>query len=242
MMHYYPHHIGDFIKETANLNDHQLVTYLRMIWSYYLDEKPFSNDCESIAFAVRSDEKTVNLLLKHYFQLIDNEWHQNRCNREIEHYRSNSQKSRNAAEARWKKHKQKQLMHSESNTDAMHTHEELYADALLLDANQEPRTKNKNNKGLAKQTNKLTALKPDDVSDEVWEGWIAHRKAKKAQVTDLVMTQHREESDQVGISLNDALIFTISKGWVAFNANYYRKAVGFSEPARQIDSMMTGAI
>lgn len=127
-MHYYQHHIGDFLKDTANLDDHQLATYLRMIWSYYGSEKPFDDDCEGIAFAVRSDEKTVRLILKHYFELAEDGWHHNRCDREIEQYKAKAGKARESANARWK------------NAKAMRTHSEGNANEPEIDANQEPRT------------------------------------------------------------------------------------------------------
>lgn len=129
-MHYYPHHIGDFIKDTANLDDHQLATYLRMIWAYYTEETPMHDDCESIAFAMRSDEKTVRLLLKHYFFLEDDCWHHARCDREIEVFHGKSEKARNSANARWK------------NANAKRAHSERNANEPVFDANQEPRTKN----------------------------------------------------------------------------------------------------
>jgi len=66
-MHYYTHHIGDFLKDTGHLSNDQMGVYLRMLWRYYLDEKPLQDDCESIAFAMRSDEKTVRLILRHFF-------------------------------------------------------------------------------------------------------------------------------------------------------------------------------
>lgn len=160
-MHFYPHHIGDFIKDTANLNDHQLATYLRMIWTYYLSEKPFKDDCEGIAFAMRSDEKTVHLLLRHYFDLQEDGWHQKRCDQQIKHYQSNSEKGRKAAEARWSKNKHKmpnecignadarrkkdsskEQTQSERNADAMHMHTKTGADAMVFDSNQEPITNN----------------------------------------------------------------------------------------------------
>lgn len=128
-MHYYQHHIGDFTKDTANLNDHQLATYMRMLWDYYSDEKPLTDDCESIAFAVRSDEKTVLLLLKHYFILTNDGWRHSRCDREIEEYKSKADKARNSANARWR------------NANALPTQSERNANELVLDANQEPITK-----------------------------------------------------------------------------------------------------
>lgn len=129
-MHYYQHHIGDFLKDTANLDDHQIATYLRMIWSYYGSERPFDDDCEGIAFAVRSDEKTVRLILKHYFSLEDGVWRHSRCDREISNYQDKGQKARESANARWK------------NAKAMRAHSERNANAPKIDANQEPITKN----------------------------------------------------------------------------------------------------
>ena len=98
-MFYYQHHIGDFIKDTSNLDDHQLVTYLRMLWVYYTSEKPLADEIEDIAFAVRSDEKTVRLLLRHFFTDTEEGWAHTRCDREIAEYHSKSEKARNSAKA-----------------------------------------------------------------------------------------------------------------------------------------------
>jgi uncharacterized protein YdaU (DUF1376 family) len=129
-VHYYQHHIGDFIKDTSNLDDHQLATYLRMLWSYYTDEKPLSGEFDDIAFAMRSDEKTVRLLLRHFFTESEGGWVHARCEREIAEYRTKGEKARNSANARWK------------NTNAMRTHSERNANDTVLDANQEPITNN----------------------------------------------------------------------------------------------------
>jgi len=155
-MHYYQHHIGDFLKDTANLDDHQMATYLRMIWSYYGSEKPFDDDCEGIAFAVRSDEKTVRLILKHYFELTENEWHHNRCDREIEQYKAKAGKARESANARWK------------NAKAMRTHSERSANEPKNDANQEPRTNNQEpeNPPLIPQGEKKTASRKSRLPDQ----------------------------------------------------------------------------
>ncbi len=129
-MHYYQHHIGDFIKDTTHLDDHQLATYLRMLWAYYTSESPISGDFEDVAFAMRTDEKTVRLLLRHFFTETSDGWHHTRCDKEIADYHSKAEKARNSANARWK------------NADAMRTHSERNPDAPVFDANQEPRTNN----------------------------------------------------------------------------------------------------
>ena len=132
-MHYYRHHIGDFLKDTGHLSNDQMAVYLRMLWRYYLDEKPLKDDCESIAFAMRSDGKTVGLILHHFFVLQDDGWRHKRCDKEIADYHSKKEKAANSANARWK------------DANAMRTHTERNADAPVLDANHKPITNNHKN-------------------------------------------------------------------------------------------------
>jgi uncharacterized protein YdaU (DUF1376 family) len=144
-MHYYRHHIGDFLKDTGHLSNDQMGVYLRMLWRYYLDEKPLKDECESIAFAMRSDEKTVNLILRHFFVLQDGGWRHNRCDKEIADYHAKKEKAANSANARW------------NDANAMRTHTERNADAPVLDANHKPIT----------NTHKNTDIFPPDGGLEV---------------------------------------------------------------------------
>lgn len=168
-MHYYQHHIGDFIKDTANLNDHQLATYLRMLWTYYSEERPLGKNLEDVAFAMRSDEKTVGLILRHYFKEADDGWRHGRCDREIAEFHGKKEKAAASANARWKNAKNKadaKQTQCDGNADAcegmqsnenngesepigasenahrMQPHSERNANASKTDANQEPRTNN----------------------------------------------------------------------------------------------------
>lgn len=127
-MHYYQHHIGDLLKDTSHLSNEQLAVYLRMLWKYYLDEKPLDDDCEGIAFAVRSDEKTVRLLLKHYFIHAGAYWRHDRCDKEIAEFYKRSESARNNAKARW------------NNAGAMRAHSDGNADASKTDATHIPNT------------------------------------------------------------------------------------------------------
>ena len=82
---------GDFIRDTANLNDTQAMTYLRMLWKYYADESPLVGPCDRIAFAVRSDEKTVALILGHYFTETPDGWRHSRCDEVISAFYAKSE-------------------------------------------------------------------------------------------------------------------------------------------------------
>ena len=136
-MYYYAHHIGDFQRDTAMLNDHQSMTYLRLLWMYYDTEQPLPDDTRRLAFKVGSDPDTVYLLLDHFFEQDGDVWRQARCDAEIEEYRRKSDRAKMAAQKRW------------NNADAMPTQCGRNADASEKDAgapkshaNQEPRTNN----------------------------------------------------------------------------------------------------
>ena len=98
-MHYYQHHIGDFIKATSRLTDSQAMAYLRLIWMYYDSEKPLPNDIEVLALQIGLPIDDVHLLLRAYFRLEDGVWKHSRCDAEIEEYRSFVDKKSRAGKA-----------------------------------------------------------------------------------------------------------------------------------------------
>lgn len=156
-MNYYPHHIGDFIRDTSNLTDVQLAAYLRMIWAYYLSEKPFTDAPEDIAFAVRSDEKTVQLLLKHYFVEVDGAWHHKRIDKEIVAFKTKGEKRRDAANARWSN---ANALQEKSNSKKNH-------------ANQEPIT---NNQIEREKTARATRMPADMEMPDEWGEWCEQNR------------------------------------------------------------------
>lgn len=204
-MHYYQHHIGDFIKDTTHLDDHQLATYLRMLWAYYTSESPISSDFEDVAFAMRSDEKTVRLLLRHFFTESPDGWHHTRCDKEIADYHEKAEKAQKAANARW------------SNAKAMRTHTERIANEPVFDANQEPIT---NNQEPIKRQRATIVATPVGVSDSVWQDFVRHRKAKKAQVTQTVIDGIQREADKAGWTMEAALRECITRNWQSFKADW----------------------
>ena len=86
-MHYYQHHIGDFIKATARLSDSQTIAYLRLLWMYYDTEKPLILDTELLAFQIGTSIQDTELLLRTFFILTNEGWKQTRCEEEISSYR-----------------------------------------------------------------------------------------------------------------------------------------------------------
>ena len=90
-MHYYQHHIGDFIKDTSFLTNEEIGIYLKLIWLYYDSEKPLPNNLFELGMktATRDNQLVLEGLLEMFFVLDEENkcWHHNRCDKEIEHYR-----------------------------------------------------------------------------------------------------------------------------------------------------------
>ena len=63
---------------------------------------------------------------------------------------------------------------------------------------------------------------PVGVSDSVWQEFIAHRKSKKARVTQLVLDGIQEQARIAGWSLEDALKETIVRNWQSFKADWVK--------------------
>ena len=162
-MHYYQHHIGDFIKATARLTDAQSMAYLRLIWKYYDDERPLPNEMDVLAFQIGATEADVNLILRSYFKLEDDGWHQSRCDNEIAEYHKKSEQAANAGKASARARMNKRSTDVEQPLNGLSTNHKPITN------NQEPLTKNQIN------TN-ADAL---DGFDEFWS--IYDKKIEKPQ-------------------------------------------------------------
>ena len=140
-MHYYQHHIGDFVRDTANLSDSQTVAYLRLIWMYYDTEEALPNSPKLLAFKLGSDPETIELLLESFFKKEGDSWRHKRIDAEILLYREKGEKARESANKRWNR--------SGGNADAMRSQCDGNTNAMpsqdfssKVDANQEPITNN----------------------------------------------------------------------------------------------------
>lgn len=222
-MYYYPHHIGDFISDTARLTDSQCMAYLRLIWSYYDTEQPLENDPESLAFKIGAAPSDVSLILKHYFVLTNGFWVNNRCEKVITEYHSKADKARNSANARW------------SNANALRAQSERNANESLLDANREPITNNQ--EPIDKDLKDVEQDKPakkikSELDYSVWhqqpdgqifQDWLQMRKSKRAPISQTVLNTFGEQfklAATFGYSVDDCLKAAISSSWTGFKCSW----------------------
>lgn len=204
-MFYYQHHIGDFIKATSRLTDSQTVGYLRLLWMYYDSEKPLQNDIEVLAMQIGLRSEETHLLLRAFFKLENNVWVQARCDAEIADYHEHIAKKSNAGKASAERRKNK------SSTGVEQVLNKCSTDVQLTN-NHKPLTIKKN----------TTACRPDEISEEVWQDFVDHRKAKKAQITNRVINGIRDEAMKAGWMLEDALKEIVSRNWQTFKADWVK--------------------
>jgi uncharacterized protein YdaU (DUF1376 family) len=218
VLHYYHHHIGDFLKATSRLTDAQSMAYLRLLWMYYDSEKPLPNDLEVLAFQVGTDTKTVELILLSFFKPDDTGpemvWMHTRCDKEIREYRKLIHKKSTAGKASAERRS------NSSSTGVEQVSSTDPADVQLTN-NQEPVTSNDIKD---KSARKRAVDKPEEVTQKTWDAFLLHRKTKRATVTDVVLEKLSSEARKAGISLDEAMREMCARGWVGFNADWMQKS------------------
>lgn len=140
-MHYYQHHIGDFIKATARLSDTQAMAYLRLLWMYYDSEKPLKPDAKVLAFQIGASVEETELLLESFFWLAENGWHHTRCDQEIAEYRSFLDKKSNAGKASAERRKNNRSTGVEQVLNSSSSDEQLTTNHSPLTSNQSKEAK-----------------------------------------------------------------------------------------------------
>jgi uncharacterized protein YdaU (DUF1376 family) len=206
-MHYYPHHIGDFLRDTVSLSPKECYFYLRLIWLYYESENPLPDDVEVLAFKIgaRDDLDCVRILLRTFFrydQDLKSYTHQ-RIEDEIKKYQRKAKSAIAANQIRWKSEKG---LKSDANQ--------------ILTNNQQPITNNQ----LIKKSS-ASSLKPEDVSDVVWSDFLALRKANKSPLTETAIKGIKREAVNAGMTLEKVLQLCCARGWRGFKAEWVTEEV-----------------
>ena len=86
-MNYFELHIGDLTEATAHLSMVEDGAYGRLLRKYYATEKPLPADVAKVQRLVgartKEEREAVETVLTEFFELLDDGWHQSRCDAEI---------------------------------------------------------------------------------------------------------------------------------------------------------------
>lgn len=123
-MNHYPHHLGDYAKDTLGLSALEHGVYRLLLDAYYASEEALAADeVHAIAKAGTSVErKAVDKVLRK-FELRDGRYYHKRVELELEAYRERSKVAAEKAKKRWRKGKepdaQPMPQHSPGTAEAM---------------------------------------------------------------------------------------------------------------------------
>ena len=118
-MFYYQFNIGDYQSHTAHLSEMEDLAYRRLLDWCYLHEKPLPQNIDEVArlIRMRTHSDCIAVVLREFFNLVDDGWVSSRVVSEIQKVGEKSEKASASAKARWSKLKYANAMrtHSEGN-------------------------------------------------------------------------------------------------------------------------------
>jgi uncharacterized protein YdaU (DUF1376 family) len=216
-MHYYQHHIGDFIKDTSFLTNEEIGIYLKLIWLYYDSEKPLPNSLFELGMktGTRDNQEVLEGLLGMFFVLDEQNkcWHHTRCDKELQHYKQQLTTASKAGKASaLKRAMNKNPTSVEQALDERSTE-------VQPTNNQEPITINHK----PKRESATSVACPPDVSQQIWNDWVALRKSKKAPITQTVLNGAIAEAKILGWPLEKFLAEWCSRGSQGLKAEWIVK-------------------
>ena len=217
-VHYYQHHIGDFIKDTSYLTNEEVGIYLKLIWLYYDTEQPLPDDRTilSVKVGCRGLELLLGNILQLFFTKKGGFWHHTRCDQEIAHYHAQIETASKAGKAS----AAKRAINARSTT-------------VQPTNNQQPITNN----------HKPKINTPDGVDVSLWNDYLKIRNAAKKPITETALKGLIREAEKAKISLSEALQTCCERSWIGFKAEWIAKPVLTQDkPAQKWDASLAGVM
>lgn len=235
--------IGAYLADTMKLTTLQHGAYLLLLIAYWRERKALADDDEELRAITKLDRaewKKVRPVLAKFFRVGDGVWWHKRVEAEIaqadERAKKAAEKAGRAAQARWKKPQEQSTSNAPSMPQALpeDMHEECpppspiplttFADSVPGGTECKPRKR------------AASPPCPDDVDSQVWADWLALRKAKKAPVTDTVLSTARGEADKAGMTFEAFLRVWCARGSQGLQADWlkpHERASQAATPNRQ---------
>ncbi len=96
-MNYYRRHIGDYLRDTAHLSLLEHGVYTRLLDIYYTREAPLpglDQTARLVGARSREERQALELVLGEFFELVDGQYVQQRCERELQANREKAERNR----------------------------------------------------------------------------------------------------------------------------------------------------
>jgi uncharacterized protein YdaU (DUF1376 family) len=205
-MHYYQFHIGDYKSHTHHLSLLEDLAYRRLLDFYFLHEKPIKHRDVARQIGMREHEEDVMTVLNEFFISTENGFVSPRADKEIKQYKEFAEAGKRGAAKRWGTPPNGEAISPPNATP-------------IATINQEPITTNHK----PKRESATVVACPPDVSQQIWNDWIALRKSKKAPITQTVLNGAIAEAKILGWPLEKFLAEWCSRGSQGLKAEWIVK-------------------
>lgn len=217
-MNYYQHNIGDFAILTQGLDLESVGIVIRVIDRMMSTEKPIKTQWVSLAFPKETQEKAI-CILESLFEETEEGWVHPILMEQIEQYQRNAQKNRENGKKGGRPRK------SETQPKPTGFSEETQTEAKeTLTINQEPvnhkPTKEVNTRTESAPRVKEKLVKPEGVSEQTWMDWQALKRKLCKSCTQRMVNAIVREAEKAGMSVEDAMVYQLEKGWKGFDADW----------------------
>jgi uncharacterized protein YdaU (DUF1376 family) len=195
-MHYYQFNIGDYRAATAHLSNEEDLAYRRLLDMYYDTENQIPLDTQWVAKRLRLDCEVVKSVLRDMFKLTESGWHHGRCETVIEQYHAMAEKNRANGRLGGRK------------KNPVATDSQPIAKATI------------NDKPITINDKPIRIQAPNGVSLDVWDSFVAQRKASRAVITETVVKGARAEAGKLGWELERFLVEWCTRGSQGLKAEW----------------------
>ena len=204
-MHYYQFHIGDYKSHTHHLSLLEDLAYRRLLDFYFLHEKPIKHRDVARQIGMREHEEDVMTVLNEFFISTEDGFVSPRADKEIKQYKEFAEAGKRGAAKRWGTPPNGEAISPPNATP-------------IATINQEPLTTNHKPK---REIATIVAC-PPDVDQQIWDDWKQLRKAKKAPVTETVVSSARQEASKANMSFSDFLTVWCARGSQGLQADWLK--------------------
>lgn len=201
-----PIYTGDYLRDTQHLSCSEHGIYFKLLMYCWDQKGPAPLDERRLCGIVNArsgDEiEALRRVLAEFFVRMEDGFYNRRMQKEVERA-STISLARSAAGAKGYEARAKQLP----------------SNCLASASTPTPTTTTTTT---TKKTNTALAA-PSGVSNDVWDDWLALRKAKRAAVTQTALRGIQLEAEKAGLTLEEALRTSCERGWAGFRAEWVER-------------------
>jgi uncharacterized protein YdaU (DUF1376 family) len=220
------------MSHTRHLSLLEDLAYRRLLDFYFLHEQPIKHRDAARQIGMREHEEDVLTVLNEFFLSTDNGFVNPRANKEIEEYKAHQGTSAYGAFIRDNQslksvvQKDVYIQHFTNGTldtyiNTLRTQDvPIMSTSSIHDAttNHKPLTTNHK----PKREIATSVACPPDVDQQIWDDWKQLRKAKKAPVTETVVSSARQEASKANMSFSDFLTVWCARGSQGLQAEWLK--------------------